>query len=295
MKQIVKRVISIISVFAAFVLLFSFPALAATSNTQDTVISEYDYIMLLRALPSEELDFLSSDSDKILLMRSNAPELELLSRKKKTDVELSQVYGYSENEIALLRAYHGESLESNPSLAALTGTLTISQVLATYVTSARVDMKVVWEWDHCPLIVAKDVLAICWNPTFGNSNGNMRLNITKSSHTVTYKVGSSGSYTETSKFTQVSLNSAAKVEFQMQGSRDAWASKGLAVLYFEAVSGSAALTEMDMIFAYGHTVLSVSPSVSFPPSFGISFGANTSDAGRRSGYVSVERRVWVNN
>ena len=295
MMHIVKRVVSIICALVIFVSFSSISTQAAAPNTQDVIVSEYDYIVLVRTMAPDELESLSLKSEQIQAMRSNSPELELLNRKEKTDAELSQVYGYNKNEISLLRTYHGENLESNPSLAALTGTLTISQITVALATSARVDMKVVWEWDHCPLVVAKDVLAICWSPTFGSSNGNMRLNITKSSHTVTYKVGSSGSYTETSKFTSVSLNSSAKVEFQMEGPRDAWASKGLATLYFEAASGSAALTEMDMIFAYGHTVVSTSPSVSFPPSFSISFGLNTSDAGRRSGYVSVARRAWVDN
>lgn len=219
----------------------------------------------------------------------------MLSRKEKTDTELALQYGYSEEDIALLREYDGESIQENVELAALTGTLTIRKPTVITATSSRVVVRVVWRWDHCPVVNATDVFAVYWDSTFGSLNGNMRINISDSYHTVTYNLYDTY-FTQTQSFTQVSPYSAAKVEFPMQDvSGEAWANKGEARLYFEAAEGSAALTEMDMIFAYGHTLVLLSPSISFPVSGGISFGWRTDEADRRSGYVSVADKTWVNN
>ncbi len=294
MKQSIKRIICSICILALFVPLISSLTFAATPSPRSTVVSEYDYITLVRSMSPEELVSAPINSEEIELLLSDAPERELLKRKEKTDKELFQLYGYNSEEIALLRAYQGEAIDSNPSLASLTATLTISQVIAIFVTSSRVDMKIVWKWDHCPIFTAKDVFAVYWSPTFNGNNGNMRLNISKSSHIVTYTYGTA-SFTKTYSFTQVLPNSAAKVEFAMDHQSDAWASTGTATLYFEATTGSPALNEMDMVFAYGHTTVDFAPSVSFPIGGGISFGFATHEEASRSGYVSVERRVWVNN
>lgn len=234
-------------------------------------------------------------NEEIELIRSDVVEKELLARKEKSDAELMAHYGYDQSEIAILRSYNGGRLENNPELAAITGTLTIAKPTVLTATSTRIGVRVTWSWDHRPVVCANDVLAVYWSPTFGSSNGNMRINISDSSYTLTFNVYDAG-YDISGSFTQVSPNSAAKAQFSMiDQSGDGWAECGTATLYFDATEGSAALTEMDIIFAYGHTVISVSPSVSFPASGGISFGLNTSEADRRSGYINVSRGTWTDN
>lgn len=270
-------------------------AAAAEVNTGDVVISEYEYITAIRTMSKEKLINSKLTNEEIELIKSDVIEKELLARKEKSDAELMAHYGYDQNEIAILRSYTGERLENNPELAAITGTLTIAKPTVLAATSSRIGVRITWSWDQRPAVCANDVFAVYWSPTFGSSNGNMRINISDSSYTLTFNVYNAG-YDISGSFTQVSPNSAAKAQFSMiDQSGDGWAECGSATLYFDATSGSAALTEMDFIFAYGHTVISVSPSVSFPVSGGISFGWNTSEADRRSGYINVSSKTWTDN
>lgn len=299
MKQCAKVIMNLISMFTMLFLISEnlfVPAAAVGNSENDTMIAEYDFITSVRKMNEDELKETNLSAADIELIKSDAIEREILSRKEESDEVLAECYNYTEEQIAVLRSYNGEKLEENVELAAITGTLTIGVPTVLTATSTRVGIRVFWSWDHAPVVCWKDVIAVYWDPTFGSSNGNMRINISDSSHVVKYHISSSSSESMTWAITQVSANSAAKSTFSMQDSDQVgWAERGTLTLYFDATAGSAALTEMDLIFAYGHTILTVSPSVSYPASGGISFGASTDEADRRSGYVNIARRTWVDN
>ena len=250
---------------------------------------------MVREMGDDEIEATSLSASEVQMIRSNAVENELLARKELSDVELMSKYGYTYDEILILRGYSGGRLEDHIELAQITGTLTIAKPIVSIATSSRIDMQVTWSWDHCPVATANDVFAMYWDPTFGNQDGNMRININESSHTVNYNLY--GSYVDFDiEIEQVSPNSAAKSTFSMlDQSTELWAEEGILDLRFDATSGSAALTEIDFIFAYGHTILSISPSVSFPASGGISFGPTTDEADNRSGYINVASGEWYDN
>ena len=298
MKASIYKILCYLCVFSLAIFMvsgLSTSVAAAEVHASNIAFSEYEYITTIRTMSKEKLANSKLTSEEIALIKSDVIEKELLDRKAKSDAQLMACYGYDQNEIAILRSYTGGRLENHPELAAITGTLTIARPTVLTATSSRIGVRVNWSWDHRPVICANDVFAVYWSPTFGSSNGNMRINISDSSYTLTFNVYDVG-YDISGSFTQVSPNSAAKAQFSMiDQSGDGWAECGSATLYFDATSGSAALTEMDFIFAYGHTVISVSPSVSFPASGGISFGVNTSEADRRSGYITVSSKTWSDN
>lgn len=298
MKKFFKKIIGLICILAMIVTLFptlSLSTKAAEIDSETITISEYDYITAIRSLSPAELSAANLSEAEVLEITSNTIEQELLERKGKSDEELMNHYGYSTEDIAILRAYNGENIEDNVELAALTGTLTIKKPTVLTATTTRIGVRVQWSWDQCPFVVASDVLGVYWEPTFGSANGNMRIKINECSHVVSYY--DAGVYVDVDAgFEQVSPNASARSDFGMTlQNEDFWAKKGTATLYFDATSGSAALTEMDMIFAYGHTILSVSPSISFPASGGISFGFNTDEADKRSGYINVANDTWTDN
>lgn len=297
MKRNLKYVLSLLCAFALIITAspcFAITALAAEKD-DNLVFSEYEYITSVREMSDDEIDAAALTVSEVQMLRSNAIEDELLARKELPDSELVSRYGYTYDEILILRGYNGGRIEEHPELAAITGTLTISKPTVLSATSSRIGVKVVWSWDHCPVVNANDVFAMYWDPTFGSKDGKMRINAADSTHTVRYNLYNT--YVDFSReITQVSPNSAAKSVFSIQDqSGEAWAETGTLKLYFDATAGSAALTELDFIFAYGHAVLSVSPSVSFPASGGISFGVSTDDAGRRSGYITVASGKWYDN
>lgn len=299
MKQCIKIGISFVCALVmlfSIALNFSTTAFAVENHENEYSFSEYDFITSVRTMSADELADMKLSAQEIELIRSDAIEQELLSRKDKTDEELVSRYRYTEEQISVLRSYNGERLEDSAEIAAITGTLTIGKPKILEATSTRVGLEVIWSWDHAPIVCWKDVIAVYWDPTFGSNDGNMRINIADSSHVVRYYISSNATDTLNWDVTQVSANSAAKSTFAMQDADQVgWADKGTLTLYFDAAEGSAALTEMDFIFAYGHTILTISPSVYYPASGGISFGTATDEADRRSGYVNVARDTWTDN
>lgn len=297
MNRLLKCILSLICVFGLLVMASPcFAVSAVASETDDKVIvSEYEYITSIRAMSDSELEAAALSESEIQMIRSNVIEDEILARKQLSDAVLMEKYGYTYEDISILREYDGERLENNAELAAITGTLTISRPIVTIVTTTTIGVRVMWSWDHCPLMCATDVFAIYWEPSFGSQSGNMRIIIPNSSHTVTYNFYNTY-FNRNWNITQVSPTSSAKSLFGMQDQTgEGWAEHGTLELYFEATAGSAALTEIDFIFAYGHTVLSASPSVSFPDGGGISFGFTTDEADTYSGYINVRTTKWYDN
>lgn len=297
MRRFLKCLLSFTCVLCLLLTAIPYFAVSASVQEADTefVFSEYEFITTVRAMDDDELKDTSLTDSEIQMIRSNAIENKILERKQLSDSELAVKYGYTYDDIAILRSYNGERLENSAELAAITGTLTIARPTVLTATASRIGVQVVWTWDQCPFVNAEDVFAIYWDPTFGSQSGNMRINMTDSSHVVKYKHYTT-SYNYNWDITQVSPNSAAKSNFGMQDkSGEAWAQQGTLRLYFDATAGSAALTSIDFIFAYGHTIISLSPSVSFPASGGISFGFATNEADRRSGYINVSSKSWYDN
>ena len=299
MKQYIKMGISIVGMLVILLSIasnFSLSAFAVENHEDEYSVSEYDLITSIRTMSTDELADMNLSAKEIEMIRSDSIEKELLSRKDKTDEALASRYRYTAEQISVLRSYNGERLEDNAELAAITGTLTIAEPTVLVATSTRVGLKVIWSWDHAPIVCWKDVIAVYWDPTFGSSNGNMRINIANSSHVVRYYIYSNSTHTLNWDVTQGSANSAAKSTFAMQDADQVgWADRGTLTLYFDAAAESAALTERDFIFAYGHTILTISPSVYYPVSGGISFGTATDEADRRSGYVNIARDTRTDN
>ena len=297
MRRLIKCVLSLlcsVSLLATATPCFVMAA-SVSEVDEEVVFSEYEFVTSIREMSDSELDAIALSDSEIQLIRSNAIEDEILARKQLSDAMLEEKYGYTYEDILILRAYEGERLEDNAELAAITGTLTISKPTVLTATTTRIGVKVVWSWDHSPVVCAIDVFAIYWDPTFGSQDGNMRIDMASSSHVVSYNIYNN-LFDYEWDITQVSPNSAAKSTFDMlDQTGEGWAKKGTLTLYFNAAAGSAALTEIDFIFSYGHTILSISPSVSFPASGGISFGWTTDEADSRSGYINVSTRNWYDN
>lgn len=298
MKRFIRRLL-VIACVCCFVAQMGISCFAISkadtiTNKRETVFSEYDYIVSLRRLNEIERNAIDIPMEEKQIIFSNAVEDELLSRKNLSDEILSKKYLYTKEQIAILREYNGGRLEEHAELAAITGTLTISEPIVMTATSNKIKVKVYWDWDHVPLVCNKDVFAVTWSPTFGSQNGNMRFKSSESNHTVWYAPG--GPYeSRTVSITQVEPNRAVKSEFYMELDEITWAKSGTFNLCLEAATGSAPLTEIGFYFAYGHTVIGLTPTVSFPAGFGITFGWNTSTADTLSGYVNVATHSWHTN
>lgn len=127
MKRYLKCIFSLICVLAltiAAVPCFAVSASALEIN-DELVFSEYEYITAVREMSDDELESVELTAPEVQMIRSNAIENEILSRKELSDDELIARYGYTYDEISILREYDGGRLENHAELAAITGTLTI--------------------------------------------------------------------------------------------------------------------------------------------------------------------------
>lgn len=315
MKRVFRTILSLAIVFI-FLISAVLPSLSVSAkDSQDCekmVFSEYDYIVGIRKMNDSEQKKLDIPDDKKEKILSNGVENEILARKELSDKVLSEYYNYTEDEIAILRKYDGGRLEDHPELRAITGKLTFqtpylqqcysnkNKNSSGYTSKVRITFS--WEWDHCPLICCKDVVGICWDATFGNENGNMRVNRSQSTHVVYYADYPGyqlGWYPKYLSVTQVQANHAVKSEFKMCNDAEDgdWAKHGDFILQLDSVEGSGRLTAVDFVVGYGHTVLGFTPGISFDyggPGIGISFGPSTSET-ILSGYVSIAKGKWINN
>ena len=95
---------------------------------------------------------------------------------------------------------------------------------------------------------------------------------------------------------------AVKSEFAVSGDKlgvnrePMWARSGTFNLYLESAADDVSLSRVSFSFAYGHTTLVFSPSVSIDTTgaagVGISFGLGTSEADFRSGYIKSNDTKW---
>ena len=291
-----------IAIAICLVLAMVIPAYATTDTELDgkkqVVLNEYDLIVEARQLTPTELESQGYEKERIRELTSTAVEEELLYRKSLSSDVLINSYGYSKEQVDILKSYEGTALEDTPEIRSIFGELTFEtpNVVTSY--SRGVTLTVSWEWDICPTVTHTDAIGISWLPTFGSQNGTLRLS-NESYHKVRYRAGSNTDTYRLQYDVGVLAGSSspvgnAQTNFPMRDDGSAyWAVEGTVYLYLVTANGSADLTSVDLHFNYGHcTLLGVTPSISYPLGFGISWesGCNTADA--ITGYIDVPSYVW---
>lgn len=267
---------------------------------------EYDYIVELREKTDSELTAMGLSTDRIEEIRSDHAEKELLARKELSDDVLMDCYGYTKEEIEILRKYDGGKMEDHPELRAVSAKVTFNNPTVMNATASQVKIKFTWSWNKMPTETSyKDAIAFGWSPTFGSKNGKLRLNKNQSIHLISYVGVSDSAHLrhDYSDFEDVTLNSSIKTQFVLQRKIDGvkeWAKTGQFILTFDRTSGSANLTEVDFTFAYGHSVtevqsVSVGVSTDGNGSVSVSFGKGTNKVGSKTGYVTISTKKWTNN
>lgn len=277
-KQLKKIFCMILSI--AMIVGSSIPALAAEPDVPaySVTISEYDVYVSTRTATKEQLARSNVNSQTVAVIKSDAIENELMRLSKLSTEDLSQL-GYNAGQITLLHNYSGERIETNPSLRGIFADMTCDFYKSSASTSSLA-VKVVWEWTNVPLLAGvaiKDIIGIRWQGT--NTSGqplNLALNTSGSSCKISY-YSRSGSYKSQSS---VSISTDdpyghayAKIPMSA-GTGDAdgdyYAKKGTLITKVDR-TGTNSIKEAAFVFGYGHTIISVSPSLSLPASFGIGF------------------------
>lgn len=286
MKKIVSLVMSIILVCSLTIMPTS-----AVNNVEEYydgskinfTVNEYDMLVEARGMTDNELsEFYSEERIEAIRTAEDA----LLERAQLSDSVLEQ-YGYTPEQIEVLRAYDGGPLEDNPQLRAITATMSGS-ISAAQCTSTTVGTQFNWTWSALPLVYNfTDVVAIRWAGT--NTQGspmNVSMVQTSSSfaYVTYYNLINQIQSVQNLSFINVWPYDHAEVNFSCGhvssglGDPAYYAKTGRVQVVVQKPSGSTGtLLEGAFAYSYGHSTITItSPTVSFPAGFSISFGTGTS-------------------
>ena len=297
MKKILSVSLSLALVFALSIQAFAAsngPDIPTEPAAYTVTVNEYDVYVAARNTSNEDLQTRGMSESQIDLIKSDAIENELLEKSALSVDELSEM-GYDNNQIAILKNYEGQSIENAPELRGIFADMTAKFYKSSASTSS-LRIRVFWEWSNAPVLAGDlitDLVAIRWQGT--NTAGqpiNIAFNSSRSSANLNY-YNRSGEY-RFNRSINVICDSPydhayAKVpissgEYEVGSS--IYAKSGNFYVQVDR-TGTNSIKEAAFVFAYGHTVIVISPSLSLPPSFGIGFSFGTE--------TMVEKAIRMDN
>lgn len=258
------------------------PDMPAEPAAYSVTTNEYDIYTHSRRLSNKELSNQGMSETHINLIKSDAIENELLERASLPASELSDM-GYSSSQITILKNYNGEPIENKPELRGVFADMT-AKFYKEVASSVTLKVRVYWEWSNVPLLAGEpiiDLMAIRWQGT--NTNG-QSINLafySATSYANANYYSRSGEYKYSNRLTIVCDSpydhAYAKVPVGSGDSDQYGAYYAKTGNFYVQVmrTGTDYIKEAAFVFAYGHTVVGVSPSLSLPVSFGIGFSVGT--------------------
>lgn len=279
-----KRFLSLIISFGMLITMTMSITAFATNNGPDipteppaysVTINEYDVYVQARKLSNKELSSQGMSETYIDLIKSNAIEDRLLELAALPANKLSEM-GYTNNEITILKNYDGEPIENNPELRQVFSDMSMD-FYPQVSSSVTLKLRIYWKWTrNGPVLVGttiKDIAAVRWKGTNTAGNPyNLAFYPTTSSADINYYT-TSGTFRFVESFPIVCDDPYAHAYVTVPTAlyTDCVAKSGN--LYIQLMrTGTDYIKEAAFIFGYGHTVISITPSVSFPDSFNLEFG-----------------------
>ena len=241
-------------------------------ETRNTVqnISEYSMILSLKEMDEDTLLAEGYTNNQIDIIKSEKTDKliisELMERAKLSDDILTQK-GYAESEIEELRSLTGD--ESITEIYGLFASVTVSnsKVLYYYDSDDILTyfiINVSWEWDKEPVVHFTDIVAAGWSGNYQLTNNTsifhneLTLNCVGNGYPIAPKIA-------TVNMTSSDIN-AGKASFSMDqggypGDHDYtyWVKSGYGNIELSIVGLD---QNAEFIFKYGHSTLTMSPSIS---------------------------------
>lgn len=266
-----KKLCSIFTCFSILLLFLCAPSSAAASTEQSDPsvsfsVNEYDAIVS------------NSNSIGVFSVPSTAESLameELSYRNTLSDRELQEYYGYSEQEISILRSYDGGPLKDNPQLRGIFGTVH-GEIDKEAASKTSLTVSYTWYWEGEPLVMGfSETIAVRWQGAITSSGGGyLKFNEAGSSATVNYYWPDGREHsTIHPEFQNISPYEHTYIVFEtsVEAPR-AFARDGEIIIKVDLPDGlDGYIAEGAFLFNYGHGELRFDAGVSFPPSFSISF------------------------
>lgn len=270
-----KKTISFL-LLMAFALLLAAPSYAAT-NDQNQVfeqkINEYQYLKMLKSKTDAELTSMDFSNEEIEEIRNLDYAAELKKRSYYDDKTLKNM-GYTDEQINILSTFTGTEQE----LITLSATLTLtgSRVNFWYSSGNQYyKIRFDWIWSTDPIFNLEDIIGVGWGSLY-----HLTTSTSYSYHKVYYKCYADGTTYDTGikAFTPVDVLNATHtfpmIQYKYDGPqlKEYWAYKGTG--YIQIYRGGSD-QNADIIVKYGHTYITIIPSITIYPEPGVGFTFST--------------------
>lgn len=257
-----------LSIFISFIFLFQFTTIcfaqasSAEANATVYIVNEEEQINSLKAMTDEELLSEGFSAENIQEIR-DFDYFEALSERAQLPDETLILYGYTSNEIEELRQYIACGGKARKTISSSTLTLTLRPIRNT--AGKSVTFRVTWEWSHRPIIQFIDTVGVAWTTSNGSGSYYFKSENTNDLLHLTYtKVDSSAVGPETVNETMSWNNEGVTAtsisqKFGIGTSVGYFMFSGYADFTIECTLGY--VEEFYIDCAYGHSVVSISPSL----------------------------------
>ncbi|MBC9785939.1 hypothetical protein H1S01_15750 [Heliobacterium chlorum] len=258
-----KRLITLLCSLLLFTFTCTGISFAQTDKSNEVKSNEYLTLKKLKSMNENELISQGLNKDKINQIKS-LDYAEELRKRAKLDSQTLKNMGYTDSQINTLKNFKGTESE----IIALSATCTLKAALNNFSynsTTDKTNFRVYfeWAWSSVPIITGTDIVALTWSPEMY-----MTIPDTQTSHKVTYVHPIGTSYSKNVTVNPENAGTAASSKFSMtEGAY--WAKNGSGYM---RVTKQGKLSEAAMLISYGHSQVTLTPSVSFS-GLSISFGS----------------------
>lgn len=257
----------------------------ASEEVIDSFVSnEYDYVMKLKQTPDAKLKKMGYTTEEIVTIKEFSFEEAFLERAQLTEIELYGL-GYNADQITLLKAYDGSSLEDNLQMRGLIAKVTGNITRGSYTPNKSLETKFNWEWNTAPLLSGSQITEIvtCGFAGIKSDNGFAAVYSNSSSCKIDYYGTDAAGVTRiigNKSHTVNSTSNGVEVKFRINegfGYSTGWAKKGTFTVRVREVYQINDLKAATFAYGYGHSSITASPSISISisgVSVGLNFGKN---------------------
>lgn len=267
------------------------------NQLETNIINEYEYITKLKAMSDDELYKLNINDEEIKEIRGIDFKSKLEERAKLDEATLKNI-GYSDEEIKMLRNFKGtkseiKSLTADMSYsmkglwdAKVTGELCGGLGINDGTKSSAV-LRYDWEWDKQPVINNTDIVAICWTDGFYFTSESWLTFANVSYKSIYFQYDEDYQVSQDIQANIGSETVGCYIKFPMYKEKNPggeYAYKG--TLSVQLLKNSPQ-DFMNYKSAYGHSTVTINPSVSFPAGGSISFALTMTTLDEDSGFLNL--------
>lgn len=232
---------------------------------QVTYYNEIEEVLQMREATPQELHKMGISQEKANEIAELDIESAYYERAQLPESQL-RAYGYTDEQIAVLKAYDGSKITSDSPVVAAAASCTGSASKVSASTS-KIAFKYTWTWSSAPVFMRTDKAAVKWK-AYNSNSVEIDVNCSRST-TVSYYWLSLGSYNSAKNPTTslINMNEGCSADIVMQyakennGNADSiWAKKGTTTVTL--TKSSTNISYIKFSGSYAHARMVCNPGIS---------------------------------